>query len=137
MKPTILGPLAYIVATFVTQAGSHFAINRAHYAEVSFMRSDPIFSLGILSMIIQGVILTYLYGLYARGRFTWGNGWGFGLLVGTFFVSYPALAEAAKFQVPSVLPWIAVEGIVGLLQFSIFGILLAMIYSKFNRPAAV
>ena len=51
---TFWGTLIYLVATFVVQATSHFAINRAHYASVTFLRAEPIFVLGILSMLLQG-----------------------------------------------------------------------------------
>lgn len=136
MKRILLGTLAYIAVTFATQGVSHFAINRAHYAAISFMRAEPIFALGISSMVIQGAILTYLYPLYARGSTQLGRGLGYGLLVGVFFVSYPALAEAAKFPVPAVLPWIAVEGVTGLVQFGLFGLLLALLHRK-AAPVAV
>jgi hypothetical protein len=135
MKRILLGTLAYIAVTFVTQGLSHFAINRAHYAAISFMRAEPVFALGILSMMIQGAILSYLYPFYARGSTQVSRGLAYGLLVGAFFVSYPALAEAAKFPVPALLPWIAVEGGTGLVQFGLFGLLLGLLHRK-AAPAA-
>ena len=130
MKRFLPGILTYVAVTFATQGVSHFAINRAHYATISFMRAEPIFALGISSMVIQGAILTYLFPFYARGSTQLGRGLGFGLLVGAFFVSYPALAEAAKFPVPALLPWIMVESVTGLVQFGLFGTLLALLHRR-------
>lgn len=130
MKTILLGTVVYMFATFITQGVSHFTINRTHYAAVTFMRAEPIFALGMLSMVIQGAILTYLYPRYARGSSTWSKGLGYGLLLGAFFVSYLALAEPAKFQVPAILPWTFVESVTGLVQFGLFGLILGMMHQK-------
>lgn len=126
----LLGTFGYVVVTFATQGTSHFAINREHYAAVASLRADPIFSLGVASMLIQGAILSYLYPIFCRGASSWRKGLGYGFLIGTFFVSYPALAEPGKYIVPSIASWIAVEGIVGLIQFGLFGLFLAGIHRK-------
>ncbi|MCI0745521.1 MAG: hypothetical protein L0Y58_08960 [Verrucomicrobia subdivision 3 bacterium] len=137
MKQHVLSTLAYMVGTFAVQATSHFAVNREHYAAVSFIRPEPIFPLGIFSMVLQGGILSYLYALCVRQSSGWKSGLRFGLLTGVFFVSYPALAEPAKYQVPSVGQWMAVESIVGLIQFAIFGVLVGWIHSRFGKPQIV
>ncbi len=61
MRKHFLAVLAYVVATFATQAVSHFGVNAAHYATVTYLRAQPIFALGVLSMLIQGSIMSYLY----------------------------------------------------------------------------
>lgn len=124
MKRLLVGTLLYTAATFATQAVSHFGINRAHYAAVGFLRPEPIFALGIFSMLLQGAILTHLYNRYARGHSGWRRGWMFGLLTGGLFVSYPAMAEPAKYLVPSVSSWMSVEAATGFTQFSLFGLAL-------------
>lgn len=124
MKRILVGTLIYVVATFATQAASHFVINRAHYAAVGFMRPEPIFALGVSAMLLQGAILTHLYGRYARESSDWRRGWRFALLAGAFFVSYAVLAEPAKYNVPSVPSWMWVEAAAGFVQFSLFGVAL-------------
>jgi len=49
-------------------------------------------------------------------------------------VSYIALAEAAKYTVPSVSRWIAVEALAGAVQFTVWGLLLGLVCGR--RPAA-
>src|SRR6266581_394628 len=61
MRKHLLAVLAYVVATFATQAASHFGVNAGHYAAVTYLRAQPIFALGVLSMLIQGSIMAYLY----------------------------------------------------------------------------
>src|SRR6266849_1631053 len=124
MRRHILSVLGFMVASFVTQAASHFVIFTQHYAAVPIMRVETIFSLGFATMIIQGSVLSYVFvnSHFAGGsrtdavRFAW--------LFGAFLVSYIALGEAAKYSVPSIPSWIAVEAGVGFVQYTLFGILL-------------
>ena len=124
MKRHAFAVLGYLVATFATQALSHFLIFASHYAQVSYLKAEPIFPLGLSSMLVQGAILSFVY---TRSRFidhgikgavvcAW--------LFGAFLVSYIALAEAAKYSVPNAWTWIAVETGVGFFQFSLAGMLL-------------
>jgi len=128
-----LGALAYIVVTFAVQAVSHFVINTAHYAGVPYLRPEPIFALGIGSMVIQGVVLAWLYPCYYRNGSPVMEGWKFGLLTGSILVSYIALAEPAKYVVPSIPSWITVEAVVGLVQFSLAGIAIGLINGARSR----
>src|SRR5262245_53577582 len=116
----------YVVATFMTQAVSHFVINAEHYAAIPFLRVEPVFPLGILAMLIQGTILAHLYDrlvLPGSSRF---EVLQFAWTAGAFLASYIALGEASKYQVPGVVSWIAVELGAAFVQFTIYGVLLAI-----------
>jgi hypothetical protein len=126
VRSHIWSVLGYVFATFGTQATSHFVVFSQHYVTVTFLKADPIFALGFLSAVIQGVILSYAFAnsrfagqsLIHAVRFTW--------LFGAFLVSYIALAEAAKYNVPDVPSWIAVETGVGFVQFTLAGLFLGL-----------
>src|SRR2546427_8054132 len=109
MRKHVLAVLAYVVATFATQAVSHFGINAAHYAAVTYLRPQPVFALGILSMLIQGSIMAYLYAHVPGAGRSIGHAVFFAWLVGGILVSYEALAEAAKYNVPGGGSGVAVE----------------------------
>ena len=123
-KNLIIGAVSYITASFLIQAISHFAINADHYASITFMRAEPLMYFGILTMLIQGLVLTVLYLKWTNNNFNIKQGLQFSLLVGLFFVSYLALVEPDKYNVVNVAEWILVESIAGLFQFTIFGFLL-------------
>lgn len=123
-KNLIIGAVSYITASFLIQALSHFGINAEHYASISFMRAEPLMYFGILTMLIQGLVLTILYLKWANNNFNIKQGLKFSLLIGLFFVSYLALVEPDKYNVINVTQWVLVEGIAGLFQFTIFGVLL-------------
>ena len=134
MTRHVLAVAAYLVATFATQALSHFVLNVEHYAAVTFMRAGPIFALGVASMVIQGTILSYLYSRMAAPRRSIGHAVGFSWLAGGVLVSYIALAEPAKYVVPDVASWMGVELLAGLVQFTAFGVLLGLVYRR--QPSA-
>lgn len=120
--------LAFIMATFVTQAISHFVISADHYAAIPHIRKEPIFQFGFLAMLIQGAVLSVLYARIFRAHHTIKNAVGFSWMMGAFLVSYMALAEVAKYTVPSTASWIGVEMASGFVQFTVFGILLWLVY---------
>ncbi len=124
MKRHVFAVLGYIVATFVTQATSHFLLFKEHYAAVSYMKSEPIFALGIASMIIQGIVISFVYANSRFGGKSIFDALKLAWLFGAFLVSYIGLAEAAKYAVPNVLSWIGVEFLAGTIQFTLAGIFL-------------
>ena len=136
MARHILSIVAFVGATFVTQAISHFAVNTEHYAAVPYLRREPIFSLGVAAMLIQGAILSYLY-VPLRSRYgTEAAAVKFAWLAGAFLLSYTALAEAAKYTVPAIGSWIVVEVVAGFVQFTLYGVLLGLVYRQ-TRPKAI
>lgn len=128
MIRAILSVVAYVVATFVTQAISHFSVNAKHYASIPYLRAEPIFPLGVASMLVQGAILAYLYSQLPRRRDAIWRSLTFAWLAGGFLVSYLALAEAAKYSVPAIGEWIGVEVCAGAAQFTLYGVLLWVVY---------
>ncbi|MEM8484421.1 MAG: hypothetical protein AAF564_02675 [Bacteroidota bacterium] len=122
--------LAFMLASFTVQAGSHFFLNTAHYSSVSFMRPEPIMPLGLSVMILQGIILGLLFpAIKWRGPVK-RNALLFSLLMGAFLGAYIAFVEPAKYAVPSVGTWICVEASASLVQFLIFGVLLGFIHRE-------
>ena len=130
VKSMVLGVLAYVVATFATQAVSHFGVNVEHYAQVQYLRPEPIYAFGFLSMIVQGVVMVVLYSRLLPPRPAMMTALRFAWLMGAFLTSYIAFAEAAKYTVPSVASWITVEVSAAAVQFTLFGVLLHFAFRK-------
>jgi hypothetical protein len=130
MKNVVLGTVSFIIVSFILQALSHFVINTEHYASVDFVRNEPILWMGVLTMVIQGSILSYLFPKVSLHKNVIKNGLFFGISIGIFFVSYIAMVEPSKYAVENVTNWFLVESMVGLTQFALFGICLGVIHSK-------
>lgn len=133
-KNIVIGAASYLAASFLIQALSHFVVNSEHYASIPFMRTEPLMYFGVLTMLIQGSVLTILYLKWANQNFTLKQGLQFAWLVGLFFLSYTALVEPDKYNVANVPEWILVEGIAGSIQFTLFGLLLGKFVKGHRQP---
>lgn len=132
MLKHFLSVLAFMVVSFGVQGSSHFAISKGHYGAIDFMRAEPIMPLGLLTMVIQGLILSYALAAWRGTKVSVRDGLAVAGAFGLFLVSYIALVAPAKYTVPSVGSWMMVEGLAGLVQFAIFGILLGLVHKRFG-----
>ena len=124
MKKHIFSVFGYVGATFATQATSHFVVFTNHYSQISFQRPEPIFAFGFLSMIIQGMILSLVRSKIKVSSLM--NSLSLSWMLGLFLVSYIGLAEPAKYSVPNIGAWIAIEFLVGFVQFTLAGFFLSL-----------
>jgi hypothetical protein len=123
-----LTALAYIVPTMFLGYVWHLIIFKDLYDSLSiYNRSEPIIPLGFFSMILQGLIMAYLYPFYAREKSTVGKAVVFSLLLGLFLFSVSTLANAAKIQVTSMTQWLLIQTAFHLLQFVIAGLLIGLV----------
>lgn len=130
-KKFVLATIGYIIVTFVIAAGWHLVLFKVVYDELGiFTRNEPIFALGFLSMIFQGIVLAFIYPRCYKGDRPVIEGLKFGLLMGIFMGSYAVLAVGAKQRVSSLSTWIILESIYFLLQFGVVGIVIGLIYGK-------
>jgi hypothetical protein len=135
MQRAILTVLAYVIATFAVQATSHFGINAEHYAQLPNLRPEPIVPMGITAMLVQGLVMAWLYPrLDGAGSSIW-HALRFAWVMGAFLVSYIALGESGKYLVPSIASWLAVETIAGFCQFTLFGLMLGLLHRGAVRGA--
>jgi len=132
-----LSIVAFMVVSFAVQGLSHFVINKAHFDAIGFPRPDPLIPLGLLVMIIQGLILSIALATWRPKMVTLKDGLAVSMTFGIFLVSYIAIVEPSKYIVPSIQSWLMVEGLAGLIQFGLYGVLLGLIHKRLgqNKPA--
>jgi len=128
MKNFILIALAYIVPTMLLGMVWHFVWFHELYEKLGmYNRAEPIIPLGMSSMIIQGLIIAYLYPYYAKDKSTIKTGLKFSLLMGLFLFSVTTLANAAKIEVTSLQQWLIIQLAFHLIQFTIAGVFIGLI----------
>ena len=129
--------LAYVVVTFAIGFVWHLVLFKELYAKLGIYSrlDDPIVSLGLSAMLIQGAVLAYLYPLIAKPGSPVLEGLRFGLIMGLFIASSAVIAEAAKQRVTSLPTWLAIETTYYAIQFSLCGIAMAVVYSKLRNDA--
>lgn len=126
--------LAYVVVTFAMGFIWHLILFKELYAKLGIYSrlDDPIIPLGLSAMFIQGAVLAYLYPLLAGPGNMVLEGLRFGLVMGLFIASSAVLAEAAKQRVTSLPTWLILESVYYAIQFSLCGVAIAFVYSKFH-----
>lgn len=131
-----LAVIAYIVVTFAVAATWHLVLFRDLYEELAiFTRKEPLIPLGIISIILQSLVLAYLYPAFYKSGSPVREGLKFGLLIGILMASIAVFAEAGKQNVSSLATWLVFESAYYLLQFGVLGAIIGLIYGRSIRPA--
>src|SRR5215208_2478364 len=88
---------AYVAITFALGFVWHLLVFKNLYQRLAiYTRLDkPIIPLGVLSMLIQGAVLAYLYPQVVDVQGSVLDGVAFSLLMGLFIASSAVIAEAA------------------------------------------
>lgn len=128
-KGFALACVAYLVIVMVVATVWHLGLFWDVYVAAG-MREQPLFQLGIASMVIQALIVAYLYPRCTLTGAPITRGLKFGLLIGLLMGSYGALAEAGKYDVGPVGRFVFYEGVFFLLQYSIVGMVIGLVYGK-------
>lgn len=133
-----LATLGYFIPTFILGVVWHFWFFPGVYEALGiYNRAEPIIPLGMVSMLIQGVLMAYLYPFYYRDGGPLRRGIAFGLLMGVFLYSVSTLANAAKITVSDMGTWLAIQAAFHLIQFVAAGALIGLAYGTVpgRRPA--
>ncbi len=128
-----LGLGAYVLPTFALGYTWHLMLFAQQYQTLQIYRPDIIIPFGLLSMFIQGSILSWLFPKIVRddANSSWLlQGLKFGLLVGLFAWSYSTTAVAAKHVMTSVPLFLELETGFTVLHYAIVGPLIALAHRR-------
>lgn len=131
-KKFVLAFFAYLIIVFAIATVWHLVLFKEVYLNAN-LRTEPIFQLGILSMLIQAAIVAYIYPSIAKDDSPTKEGLKFGLLLAFLLGSYGVLAEAGKYDVGPISTFLFYEGTFFLIQYAIVGIAIGLIYGKFQE----
>ncbi len=126
----LTGWLGYIIITFALGATWHLILFRNVYDALGVYANldHPNFVLGILSMVIQGWLLSWLFPRFCRGQHPLKEALMFFWLMGLFFGSGSVIAEVAKQHVSSLTLWFLLAGGFTFIHFTLIGLLFGFIY---------
>jgi hypothetical protein len=127
-----LGVAAYLFATFPIAFVWHLVLFEQKYRALRVYRDEPIIAFGLISMIIQALIFSWLFPRVfpsSRGTFL-RDGLLYGLGAGLLSWSFTTIAVAAKNVMTSVPDYLLLETAFTVLQFVVAGPLIALAYRK-------
>ena len=123
-----LGTLAYTLATFVWAVVWHVGFFQAQYEAWGYIDADPNFALGLLSIVLQGAILSWLYPQVHFAGPAMMRGLKFAAVVGGFYWTCHVLAFAAKEDAANAPLFFLLETAYLAVQFSVFGLIISRVY---------
>lgn len=127
-----LGILAYVLPTFPLGYTWHLVTFADRYEALEVYRDEVIIPLGLVAMLIQGAVFSWLYGqLFAPRAGSWlKSGLAFGALAGALAWTYMAVAVSAKHVMTSVPGFLMLETGFVIVQFAIAGPLIALAHRR-------
>jgi hypothetical protein len=131
IKKIVWAALGYIVISFILGFIWHLVLFKETYETFGvYTRKEPIILLGVLSMIIQGIILAHLYPKYRGNRSGLAPALTFCFLMGFFFASGTVIALAAKSEIANLTGWFGYSFSFHLLQFGLVALVFAFVFDR-------
>ncbi len=128
----IMGTAAYTVCTFSLAVGWHVLLFKDRYESFGYFEGEPDFLVGLLSIVLQGFLLSTLFPMLKTGGSSFRRGIQFAIITGAFFWTSHVLAFVAKQQVAATSAFIGMETLYLVLQFGLFGLCLGFIHREGN-----
>ena len=131
MKKIARFTLAYFVITMAWAYPWHLIWFHDLYLSWGAMtREHPIMLLGIAAILIQGVVIGYLYPFFYKGGQPILQGIKFNLIAGLLVYTAMGFATAAKIQIEPVSQFLMYHTVFQLIQFTLTGAALGWIYRR-------
>lgn len=132
MKKLGLFTAAYFVITMAWAYPWHIIWFHDLYTSWGAMtRSEPIIPLGIAAILIQGLVIGYLYPYFYKGR---GNpilqGIKFNLIIGLMTYTAMGFATAAKIEINPISTFLLYHTVFQTIQFVMTGTALGLIFKQ-------
>ena len=99
-------------------------------AATPFARAEPIIPLGMAAMVVQGIMLIWLYPRFHRTGSRAKSGLLFGALAGLFLATGAIWVEVGKFEFADGITYLGLETIYEVVSFSALGLVIALRHKK-------
>ena len=132
MTKILLSAASYIVIVFPLAVGWHIGLFKEQYQNFGYFGGEPNVPLGFATVVIQGLVLAFVYPLFQPGSTGFVRAFLFAGLMGLFFWTSHVLALVAKQNVPSAGGFIVMETCYLIVQFGLFAVTLGLIYRGVN-----
>ena len=124
----LFGAIAYIIVTFPLAVLWHMKIFRTKYMAWQYFGEDVKPVLGLSSMLVQGVVLSYGYSVLNVAHASIISGVYYSLIMGLFLWSVHVLATMGKSSKVRHFEFFAMETVYLAIQFLIYGVLISYIF---------
>ncbi len=133
LKKISLATLGYLLVTFPLGFVWHLVLFKSVYESFGLYRGNPNFPLGILSMVIQGIVLATFYAKFPKRSSVFISALWFCLPMGLFFASGTVIAFAAKTQINNLTAWFGYNLTFTLIHFTLIAAVFAVVFGRPNQ----
>ncbi len=134
IKKIILATVSYVVLTMAVAFPWHMIWFHDLYLEMgAYTRLEPIIPLGMLSMLVQGVVIAYLYPFYYQSGNPIIQGIKFSLIMGSVVYSVMGFAMAAKIDINPISTFLLYSLMFQFIQYVLTGTALGFIYGRVRQ----
>jgi len=131
MNKFLLAVFSYFIITMLWAYPWHIVRFHDLYQELgAITRDPPIIPLGIAAVVIQGMVIAYLYPFYYRGGHPVLQGIKFSLIIGLMVYTVMGFATAAKIRIEPVSTFLSYHTIFQFPQFVLTGAALGLIFKS-------
>ena len=124
----LFSTLAYIIITFPLAVVWHMKIFRKKYMAWEYFGEDVKPLLGLSSMIVQGVVLSYGYSVLNSAHASVRSGISYSLIMGLFLWSAHVLATMGKSSKVRHFEFFAMETVYLAIQYLLYGVAISYIF---------
>lgn len=130
----LLATISYVVLTMAVAYPWHMIWFHELYEGMgAYTRPEPNILLGMLSMLMQGVVIAYLYPFYYQAGNPVIQGIKFSIIVGAIVYSVMGFAMAAKIDINPISTYLLSNLAFQFIQFVLTGAVLGLIYGKIDK----
>lgn len=130
MRRRLLAVLAYVIPTFPLGYFWHLTIFANYYKSLDVYREVLVIPFGIVSILIQGIVWSFIYERMFAGESVAKGAVKFAALACPLAWSFMVLAVSAKHHMSSVSGFLLIETAFMLVHYAIVSPLIAAIYSR-------
>jgi hypothetical protein len=134
-RPVAWAVLAYVLPTFPVGYVWHLVLFKDYYAALDVYRSDIVIAFGIVSMVVQGAVWSFVYARLFAGESVLRGALKFGTLAAPLAWSFLVVAVAAKHKMASVSGYLLIETSFVIVHYAVVSPLIALAYVGVRRPA--
>ncbi len=110
----------------------HIGLFEDQYLAFGYFKEEPNMVIGLLTILIQGIVLSYLYSFVTFSGTNFTKSLKYVFVIGLFFWTSHVLAFVAKQNVENEISFILMETFYLFLQFGLYGVCLALIAKNLN-----
>lgn len=134
IKKIFFATISYVILTMLIAYPWHMIWFHELYGEIgAYTRPEPSVFLGMLSMLLQGLVIAYLYPFFYKAGNPIIQGVKFSLIIGAIIYSVMGFAMAAKIDINPISTYLLYNLMFQFIQFILTGISLGLIYGKISK----